>query len=82
MLAVHCYLCNMFLASNTRSRYMFCHPGDLTKQVVERFASYEDLDRYKVTIEEREEYGADTSDSVTRLPVPWVCCSERRFVES
>jgi predicted GTPase len=35
------------------------HPmpyGDLSKQRVERFASYEDLDKYKCTIEEREEY--------------------------
>jgi predicted GTPase len=35
------------------------HPmpyGDLTKQVCERFVSYEDLDRYDCTIEEREEY--------------------------
>jgi len=35
------------------------HPmpyGDLEKQVVERFATYEDLDRYDTTIEEREEY--------------------------
>jgi predicted GTPase len=35
------------------------HPmpyGDLTKQVWERFASYDDLDRYETTIEEREEY--------------------------
>jgi len=35
------------------------HPmpyGDLTKQVCERFATYEDLDRYDCTIEEREEY--------------------------
>ncbi|MEM2839316.1 MAG: cyclic 2,3-diphosphoglycerate synthase [Thermoplasmata archaeon] len=35
------------------------HPmpyGDLKNQVVERFASYEDLDRYECTIEEREEY--------------------------
>jgi predicted GTPase len=35
------------------------HPmpyGDLRKQIWERFASYEDLDRYKCTIEEREEY--------------------------
>lgn len=29
---------------------------DLTTQVVERFASYEDLDKYNCTIEEREEY--------------------------
>jgi len=35
------------------------HPmpyGDLVKQKVERFASYEDLERYECTIEEREEY--------------------------
>ncbi|MGC8490505.1 MAG: cyclic 2,3-diphosphoglycerate synthase [Syntrophobacteraceae bacterium] len=35
------------------------HPmpyGDLTKQVVQRFAGYEDFDRHECTIEEREEY--------------------------
>jgi predicted GTPase len=35
------------------------HPmpyGDLRKQICQRFASYEDLDRYDCTIEEREEY--------------------------
>ena len=35
------------------------HPmpyGDLVKQRVQRFASYEDLDKYECTIEEREEY--------------------------
>jgi predicted GTPase len=35
------------------------HPmpyGDLREQIWERFASYEDLDRYDCTIEEREEY--------------------------
>ncbi len=35
------------------------HPmpyGDLRQQMVQRFASYEDLDRYDCTIEEREEY--------------------------
>ncbi len=35
------------------------HPmpyGDLCQQVAQRFASYDDLDRYKTTIEEREEY--------------------------
>lgn len=35
------------------------HPmpyGDLVKQRVQRFASYEDLDKYNCTIEEREEY--------------------------
>jgi len=30
--------------------------GDLREQICERFASYEDLDKYKCTIEEREEY--------------------------
>lgn len=35
------------------------HPmpyGDLAAQAVQRFATYEDLDRHKCTIEEREEY--------------------------
>ncbi len=35
------------------------HPmpyGDLKKQIVQRFATYEDLDKNKCTIEEREEY--------------------------
>jgi predicted GTPase len=35
------------------------HPmpyGDLRKQVCQRFASYEDLNKYECTIEEREEY--------------------------
>ncbi len=35
------------------------HPmpyGDLSKQIVQRFASYEDLEKYKCTIEEREDY--------------------------
>ncbi len=35
------------------------HPmpyGDLAKQVCQRFASYEDLDKHECTIEEREEY--------------------------
>lgn len=35
------------------------HPmpyGDLREQVVQRFSSYEDFDRYHCTIEEREEY--------------------------
>jgi len=35
------------------------HPmpyGDLTRQICERFASYEDLNKYECTIEEREEY--------------------------
>ncbi|MEM3730263.1 MAG: cyclic 2,3-diphosphoglycerate synthase [Candidatus Bathyarchaeia archaeon] len=35
------------------------HPmpyGDLTKQICQRFASHEDLDKHQCTIEEREEY--------------------------
>lgn len=35
------------------------HPmpyGDLTKQMVQRFATYEDLEKHRCTIEEREEY--------------------------
>jgi predicted GTPase len=35
------------------------HPmpyGDLTRQIAQRFSSYDDLDRYECTIEEREEY--------------------------
>jgi predicted GTPase len=35
------------------------HPmpyGDLTRQVVQRFATYEDFDRHDCTLEEREEY--------------------------
>ena len=35
------------------------HPmpyGDLSKQICQRFASYEDLDEHQTTIEEREEY--------------------------
>ena len=38
---------------------MVRHPmpyGDLAEQRVERFATYDDLDRYDTTIEEREEY--------------------------
>ncbi len=35
------------------------HPmpyGDLAKQAIQRFAAYDDLDKYECTIEEREEY--------------------------
>jgi len=37
------------------------HPmpyGDLSKQIVQRFATYEDLEKHNCTIEEREEYEA------------------------
>jgi len=44
------------------------HPmpyGDLTKQMCERFASYEDLDKYDCTIEEREEYEPHIDNGIT-----------------
>ncbi|MGQ9506286.1 MAG: cyclic 2,3-diphosphoglycerate synthase [Candidatus Bathycorpusculaceae bacterium] len=43
------------------------HPmpyGDLTKQICQRFASYEDLDKYQCTIEEREEYEPHIDNSI------------------
>jgi len=43
------------------------HPmpyGDLSKQVVQRFASYEDLEKNDCTIEEREEYEPHISNGV------------------
>jgi predicted GTPase len=43
------------------------HPmpyGDLTKQVVQRFADYQDLDKYQCTIEEREEYEPHLANGV------------------
>jgi len=43
------------------------HPmpyGDLTRQVVQRFASYEDIKKHQCTIEEREEYEPLVSQGV------------------
>jgi len=43
------------------------HPmpyGDLTKQIWQRFASYEDLDKHECTIEEREEYEPHIDNSI------------------
>jgi len=43
------------------------HPmpyGDLTKQIWQRFGSYEDLDRHECTIEEREEYEPHIANGV------------------
>jgi len=37
-------------------RHPMPYDKDLTSQILQRFASYEDLDRYRCTIEEREEY--------------------------
>jgi predicted GTPase len=44
------------------------HPmpyGDLRKQVCQRFASLEDLDKYNCTIEEREEYEPHINNGIT-----------------
>ncbi len=43
------------------------HPmpyGDLTKQICQRFSSYEDLEKYECTIEEREEYEPHIEEGV------------------
>jgi predicted GTPase len=47
------------LQKNNKKVGVVRHPmpyGDLKKQIVQRFASLEDLDKHKCTIEEREEY--------------------------
>jgi predicted GTPase len=47
------------LAKKKKKVAVIRHPmpyGDLTKQMVQRFASMDDLDKYECTIEEREEY--------------------------
>ena len=44
------------------------HPmpyGDLRKQIWQRFASYEDLDKHECTIEEREEYEPHIDNGIT-----------------
>jgi len=49
----------VLLKAKGRKVAVIRHPmpyGDLVKQKVQRFASYEDLDRHECTIEEREEY--------------------------
>ncbi len=43
------------------------HPmpyGDLKKQVLQRFASFDDLDRYQCSIEEREEYEPHLAEGI------------------
>src|SRR5512139_620974 len=43
------------------------HPmpyGDLSKQAVQRFATYEDLEKHECTIEEREEYEPHLSNGI------------------
>ncbi len=52
------YICNLLQAMGKKV-VAIRHPmpyGDLVAQAVQRFASYEDLDRHQCTIEEREEY--------------------------
>jgi predicted GTPase len=52
------YLCKMLRAQGHKV-VAIRHPmpyGDLVKQRVQRFATYEDLDKHECTIEEREEY--------------------------
>jgi predicted GTPase len=47
------------LAEHDLTPVIVRHPmpyGDLVAQTVQRYATYEDLDRYETTIEEREEY--------------------------
>ncbi len=49
----------LILKKKGRKVVVIRHPmpyGDLVEQKVERFATYEDLKKYKCTIEEREEY--------------------------
>lgn len=48
-----------FLKEKGHKLVVVRHPmpyGDLTKQICQRFATYDDLNKYKTTIEEREEY--------------------------
>ncbi len=52
------YVCDL-LQQMGKNVVVVRHPmpyGDLVAQAVQRFATYEDLERYKCTIEEREEY--------------------------
>ncbi len=52
------YIADLLKSKNQRV-VVIRHPmpyGDLTKQIWQRFASYEDLERHHCTIEEREEY--------------------------
>jgi predicted GTPase len=52
------HICNI-MKSKGKKVVAIRHPmpyGDLTRQVVQRFASYEDIKKHQCTIEEREEY--------------------------
>ena len=48
-----------YLKDQGKNVVVIRHPmpyGDLTKQICQRFATYEDMDKHECTIEEREEY--------------------------
>lgn len=52
------HICNI-MKQHGKKVVVVRHPmpyGDLTRQVVQRFSSYKDLDKHQCTIEEREEY--------------------------
>jgi len=52
------HVCNI-MKSHGKQVVAVRHPmpyGDLTQQVIQRFASYEDIKKHQCTIEEREEY--------------------------
>jgi len=58
----------VLLKAKGRKVAVIRHPmpyGDLVKQKVQRFASYEDLDRHECTIEEREEYEPHIDNGIT-----------------
>ncbi len=62
------YICKL-LQSMGKKVVAVRHPmpyGDLRKQIIQRYETHQDLDRYKCTIEEREEYEA-LIDSTTLL---------------
>lgn len=46
--------------------------GDLAKQAVQRFESYEDLEAHEVTIEEREEYEQHIDNGIVVRAGGWV----------
>jgi predicted GTPase len=56
---VSCYIDKYLKRQYGLKSVLIRHPmpyGDLKEQAVQRFATYEDLEKHKVTIEEREEY--------------------------
>jgi predicted GTPase len=56
-----------YLRSKGKSVVVIRHPmpyGDLAKQVCQRFAVFADLDKHETTIEEREEYQAESEADI------------------